>query len=149
MKIVKKSVCIILALASIFALNACGGKSEKEPETYPPAEEMTVERIYEDYDKNTLLADKTHRGKRYRCEVKILDIYEDYVRVDVEDATWVAAYLYYQGQEDFIMNLSKDDVIIFEGTFTRFAEQEERYEDAVLYFEDVVFISKVDQSLDS
>lgn len=144
MKIVKKSICIILALISILALNACGGKSEKEPETYPPAEEMTVERIYEDYDKNTLLADKTHRGKRYRCEVKILDIYEDYVRVAVGERMYVAAYLYYQGQEAFVMNLSEDDVIIFEGTFTRFAEQEERYKDAIVYFEDVVFIGKVD-----
>lgn len=144
MKIVKKSICIILALISILALNACGGKSEKEPETYPPAEEMTVERIYEDYDKNTLLADKTHRGKRYRCEVKILDIYEDYVRVAVGERMYVAAYLYYQGQEAFVMNRSEDDVIIFEGTFTRFAKQEERYKDAIVYFEDVVFISKVD-----
>lgn len=149
MKVIKKSICIILTLVSILALNACGGNGEKESETYPPAKEMTVERIYEDYRENALRAEDTHRGERYRCKVKILDIYEDYVRVDVEDAMWVAAYLYYQGQEDFVMNLSKDDVIIFEGTFTRFAKQEERYKDAILYFEDVVFISKVDQLLDS
>lgn len=52
MKVIKKSICIILALASIFALNACGGNGEKEPETYAPATAMDLNTIYADFYDN-------------------------------------------------------------------------------------------------
>lgn len=144
MKTIKKSICIILALVSILSLNACGGNGEKESETYPPAQEMTVEKIVEDYNENTIRADKTHIGQRYRCKVKVFEVREEYVRAEIDAINSLSvALLYYQGQEDFVMNLSKNDVIIFEGTFTRFGEWS-GFVGNHEYFEDVVFISKVD-----
>ena len=127
MKIVKKSVCIILALFSILALNACGGNGEKKPETYPPATVMTIKKIFEDYDENALRADDTHLGQRYRCNAQVESVNEEYVSARVW-AGYVTLY-YNSDQKDFVMNLSEADVITFEGTFTEGKD-----------FEDVVFV---------
>ena len=131
MKAIKKSICIIIALVSIFALNACGENSESkkeknEPETYPPAKVMTIKKIFEDYDANALRADDTHLGQRYRCNAQVERVNEEYVAARV----WAGhVLLYYNSdQRDFVMNLSEDDVITFEGTFIEGKD-----------FEDVVF----------
>ena len=126
MKSIKKSICIILALVSILALNACGGNGEKESETYPPAKVMTIKKIFEDYDANALRADDTHLGQRYRCNAQVESVNEEYVSALV----WAGhVTLYYNGQRDFVMNLSENDVITFEGTFVEGKD-----------FEDVVFV---------
>ena len=127
MKVIKKSICIILALISILALNACGGNGEKEPETYPPAKVMTIKKIFEDYDENALRADDTHLGQRYRCNAQVESVNEEYVSARVW-AGYVTLY-YNSDQKDFVMNLSEDDVITFEGTFIEGKD-----------FEDVVFV---------
>ncbi len=154
MKIVKKSVCIILALISILALNACGGNGgseKKEPETYSPAKAMTVKKIYEDYRENALRAEGTHIGQRYKFDgqverVKVKGVYEDCVVADAVPGIY-AVTLYYEGQRDFVVSLSEGDVIIFEGTL-READIGHSHS-YPLKFEDVVFISKIDQLLDS
>ena len=144
MKIVKKSICIILALISILALNACGGKGEKEPETYPPAENISLETFFTDFKKNEIVAKETHEGKRYRITAEVVQITEDYVTVIAEiDINKIWAHLYYNDQEDFVKNIISNDIITFEGTFIN-------YEDiCTVNIEDVVFISKVDNLLDS
>lgn len=134
MKFIKKLLCIVLVLVSVFTLNACDGndvEGGKEPETYPPAKVMTIKKIYEDYDANALRAEETHEGQRYKCNVQVERITEEYVYARV----W-AGYvsLYYEGQREFVMNLSENDVITFEGTLTEIKNT------GNMTFEDVVFI---------
>lgn len=130
MKIIKKMLCIVLALISIMSLNACGGNSggeKKETDTYPPAKVTKIKKIFADYDENALRADDTHLGQRYRCNAQVEEIKEGYVNARV----WAGhVTLYYNSdQKDFVMNLSEADVITFEGTFTEGKD-----------FEDVVFV---------
>ncbi|MEE1285088.1 MAG: hypothetical protein UHK54_09510 [Acutalibacteraceae bacterium] len=142
MKSIKKSICIILALISILALNACGGNSggeNKEPETYPPAKVMTIERIIDDYEENSLRAEETHMGQRYKCNAQVVSVNEDYVYARV----WAGHIsLYYNSdQKDFVMNLSQNDVITFEGTFTEIRIGSSYY--GGMDFEDVIFVEKL------
>ncbi|MEE1066069.1 MAG: hypothetical protein UH249_08065 [Acutalibacteraceae bacterium] len=136
MKAIKKSICIILALASIFALNAC----EKKEKTYPPAKVMTIERIIDDYEENSLRAEETHMGQRYKCNAQVVSVNEDYVYAQVR-AGHVTLH-YNSDQKDFVMNLSQDDVITFEGTFTKIEMVGIGYY-GNLDFEDVIFVEKL------
>lgn len=132
MNTIKKSICIILTLISVFAFNACGKTDnlEKEEETtYPPAKVMAIKEIAKDYGENALRADETHLGQRYRCKAQVVSVNEEYVSAQV----WSGRVrLYYKGQRDFVMSLSTDDVITFEGTYISNDEHHT--------FEDVVFV---------
>ena len=139
MKIVKKSICIILALASIFALNACGGNGEKEPETYPPAKEMNFEQIRDDFLANQVSAEQKHIEQRYTLTAEIVNIQKEYI--SIYDGR-LNSSLHYKGQTDFIMSLSAGDKITFDGTLTKVDISPSHY--GGMKFEDVVFISKVD-----
>lgn len=140
MKTIKKLLCIIIALISIFAFNACekndNNKTKEEDETYPPAQVMTIERIREDYEENALRAEETHMGKRYKCNAQVVSVNEDYVYAQVW-AGHVSLY-YNKDQKGFVMNLSEDDVITFEGTFAEIEIGPGFY--GGMDFEDVVFI---------
>lgn len=137
MKIVKKSICIILALFSILALNACGEKNE--PETYPPAKVMTIKKINDDYDANFLRAKETHIGQRYRCNAQVTGIYEDYVSANVFSCR---VNLYYNSdQKAFAMTILEGDVITFEGTVTDDRIENAEYEfNRDFDFKDVLFL---------
>lgn len=140
MKIVKKSICIILALFSILALNACGVNGEKEPETSPPAKEMNFEQIRDDFLANEVSAEQKHIGQRYSfINVKVVSIQKEYITI--YDGR-LNTRLHYKGQTDFVMSLLAGDKITFEGTLTEVDISPSHY--GGMKFEDVVFIGKVD-----
>ncbi|MGN0542168.1 MAG: hypothetical protein ACI4JG_01820 [Acutalibacteraceae bacterium] len=129
MNTIKKTICIILALISVFAFNACGKKEEDT--TYPPAKVMAIKEIAKDYGENALRADQIHSGQRYRCNAQVVSVNEEYVSAEVWSCRVI---LYYKGQRDFVMSLSTDDVITFEGTFIELTNG------GNIVFEDVVFV---------
>ena len=134
MKTIKKLLCIVIALISIFAFNAC----EK---TYTPATEMDLITIMLDFCDNKLNAKENHEGQRYRITATATsDITEDYVVVtQYTDAGSFRVELYYnEDQIEFVKTLTRDDTVTFEGTLSRIVTT------YWMCFEDVVFISEVD-----
>ena len=97
---------------------------------------MKFQRIREDYEENALRAEETHMGKRYKCNAQVVSVNEDYVYAQVW-AGHVSLY-YNKDQKGFVMNLSEDDVITFEGTFAEIEIGPGFY--GGMDFEDVVFI---------
>lgn len=133
MKNIKKLLCVVIALISVFAFNACQKKE------LPPAQVMTIKKIISDYKGNALRAEETHMGKRYKCNAQVVAVKEDYVYAKV----WAGSVcLYYnKDQKEFVMNLSEDDVITFEGTFTEIRIGPGYY--GGMDFEDVIFVEKL------
>ena len=130
MNTIKKSICIILALISVFAFNACG----KKEKTYPPAKEISLATIQTDYEKNKINARETHEGERYRITAYVDDISEEeVVATELVGINYVEAHLKYKEQEDFVRSITTDDTITFEGTLTNMSF-------ADLTFEDVIFV---------
>lgn len=138
MKAIKKSICIIIALVSIFALNAC----EKKEKTYPPATPMELNTIYADFQKNELNAKDTHIGQRYKITAEVYEITENNVKVSTDivypgSTGSFAVTLEYEGQLDFVKTLENGNIVTFEGTLT------DIWNGNFIDFEDVIFISKI------
>ena len=147
MKNIKKLLCIVLALISVFAFYACektdNNKEKEEDTTYAPATAMELNTIYADFQKNELNAKDTHIGQRYKITAEVYEITENNVKVSTDivypgHTGSFAVTLEYEGQLDFVKTLSRGNTVTFEGTLT------EVYLGNIMDFEDVVFISKVD-----
>ena len=140
----RKIICVILVFVLAFSFSACGGNTEKEPETYAPAVEMDLNIIYGDYYDNEMNAEETHIGKRYKITAKATDISEDSVTVtqDIVHPNTIGSFKidlhFSEDQIEFVKTLSRGNTVTFEGTLTDV--QRGNFMD----FEDVVFISKVD-----
>ena len=144
MKNIKKLLCIVLALISVFAFNACGKNGTTEE--FPPAEKLHLPTLFDDYYSNHLAADEKYIGNRYRVTTKFDNASEEYVVAGhyqyypnnrhIDDEVWVDFNLkYIKNQRDAVLGFSEGDSIVFEGTLTR--------ADVYFYdlaFEDVVFI---------
>ena len=139
MKNIKKLLCVVIALISVFAFNACGktdsNKEKEENTTYPPAKNISIETIHLDYKKNEIVAKETHIGQRYRITSYVNDISEDEVVVkELVDIAYIYVHLKYKDQKDFVRNITTDNIITFEGTLTDMNYNQ-------LTFEDVIFVS--------
>lgn len=143
MKTFKKTLCIILALISILAFNACG--NEEKEKTYAPATAMELNTIYADFYDNELNAKESHEGQRYKITATATEITETYIIVTEEivhpsgsRGSFRVKVNFNESQIEFVKTLSRGNTVTFEGTLSNL--QSGNWMD----FEDVVFISKVD-----
>ena len=136
----KKFICLLLVLVIIFSFSACGSYEPVEPTTSAPAVEMDLRTINSDFDNNEITARETHEGKRYKIIAKVNRVSEDYVNVSpLFISGSYSVYLYYNNsQGEFVRNISKDDIITFEGTLTTI------HSGIHMEFNNVIFIKKAE-----
>lgn len=108
--------------------------------TTVPAVEMDLKTINNDYENNQINARETHEGKRYKIIAKVNRVSEDYVNVSpLFISGEYSVYLYYNNsQGEFVRNISKDDIITFEGTLTTI------HSGIHMEFNNVIFIKKAE-----
>lgn len=149
MKNIKKLLCIVLALISVFAFNACGktdsNKEKEEDTTYAPATAMELNTIYADFYDNELNAKESHEGQRYKITATATEITETHIIVTekiVHPACLTGSFRvtvnFDESQLEFVKTLSRGNTVTFEGTLSNLQSG------SWMDFEDVVFISKVD-----
>ena len=120
MKTIKKSICIILALVTILALNACGGKSEIELETAPPAVELNIQEYCTACESNKKLAEVTYVGNRYFLTGTIYEIEQTgYVTIYASNGNSTERFQFAPLNEDDVLVLSKGQTVTATGTLTK------------------------------
>lgn len=141
--IFKLALCLIGAIAIFFFIIiaiASTASTNSNVNSSVPAVEMDLVTINSDFNNNEVLARETHEGKRYKIIAQVNRVSEDYVNVSpLFISGSYSVYLYYgNSQNEFVRNISKDDIITFEGTLTTI------HSGIHMDFDDVTFVKKAE-----
>ena len=137
MKNIKKLLCIVLVLISVFAFNACEKNDSYKNTKYPPAVKLNIREYCATCDSNEKLAEVTYVGNRYFLTGEIYEITQSgVVKIYASNGNSTERFRFTPLNENDVLALYKGQIVTATGTLTELpAYFAASFEDAVFSVE--------------